>query len=92
METNAKKRILDPLIVARSDQFGEVSYIIRAYDRFITVGGNLNIALEILAKFFFILKIKGSKNITMFVNFWLQCAGIVEKDDFSKVFLQKLDS
>ena len=66
METGSKKRIVEPPIIGRMEESGELTYMIRAYDAFITVGENLTIALEIFINFNYILRIKGGKNIIFF--------------------------
>lgn len=92
MKTGVKKKNLDPLIVGRKGRNGTITYIIRLYDLYLTVGENLSVTLEIFIKLFFILKIKGEKkNIALFKDFWLGCCEIQDSDIITKSLITKLN-
>lgn len=93
LETGVRKgKILEPLLIGKCKSENEVLYILRAYDAFLPIGENLISALEILIKFFYILKIKGSKNIGMFKSFWQQCLRIEPPNELTSSLLNKLDA
>lgn len=85
-----RKRIIEPLLIGQ-DNRGVAQYTLRAYDSFIRIGENLPVATEILIKFFYILNIKGTKNIILFKNFWFKCIGMVIKDAICESLIEKLN-
>lgn len=96
MENSIKKRgktgkIQEPLLIGlKNDSGGVQNYVLRAYDRFIMLNDNFCIALEVLVKFYKIFQIKGGKEVNLFVNFWLHCMGLDEKNDVIKSLIAKL--
>lgn len=97
MESATKKKgknngkIIQPLLIGMTNESQDVtSYILRAYDRFMILQNNFCIALEVLVKFYQIFKIKGGKEVNLFISFWLQCMGLEEKSAVTKSLLAKM--
>lgn len=79
-----------PVLIERQG-VDDSCYLVRAYNRFITVGKNFSRALEVLIKMHVCLNAKAANDVMgSFKNYWLAAIGCTTKDEVANSLLRKI--